>query len=72
MDAAPAAVLDAWRNQGQSRSGLSDADIQQKIDERLEARKTRQFQRADEIRDWLKERGIVLEDSSSGTIWKTG
>ena len=72
MDATPNAILEAWRNHGQARSGLNDAEIQQKIDERLAARKAKQYQRADEIRGWLQERGIVLEDTASGTIWKTG
>jgi cysteinyl-tRNA synthetase len=71
MNRAPAMVLETWRNQGQARSGLTDAEIQQKIDERIAARKAKQFKQADEIRGWLQERGIVLEDTPSGTIWKT-
>src|SRR5699024_3942727 len=40
---------------------LLDDDVERLIEERLEARKNRDFQRADAIRDELKEQGIVLE-----------
>ena len=40
------------------------------IAERDEARKMRDFVRADEIRNQLLKRGIVVEDTSSGTIWR--
>lgn len=42
------------------------ADIQQLVDERQEARKTKNFARADEIRDILKEKGITLKDTPQG------
>ncbi|MDR2588204.1 MAG: cysteine--tRNA ligase [Spirochaetales bacterium] len=47
-----------------------DADIEKLIEERLQARKEKDFARADEIRVQLKERGILLEDGPSGTRWK--
>lgn len=51
-----------------------DADVESWIEslisERKAARESRDFQRADEIRDELADRGIVLEDSSTGTRWK--
>jgi cysteinyl-tRNA synthetase len=46
------------------------ADLVALIRERQEARDRRDFARADEIRDGLAARGILLEDSSSGTIWR--
>ena len=46
------------------------ADLVELIRERREARQRRDFARADEIRDDLAARGILLEDSSSGTIWR--
>ncbi len=49
---------------------LEDREILQLIEERLEARKNRRFQRADEIRDDLIKRGIILEDTKEGTRWK--
>lgn len=45
-------------------------DILNLINEREEARKNRDFKRADEIRDQLLLKNIVLEDSPGGTIWK--
>jgi len=49
---------------------LDDQDILNLIEERNEARKTRDFARADEIRDLLLDKGIMLEDSKEGTRWK--
>ena len=45
-------------------------ELQKLIEEREKARKNRDFKRSDEIRDMLIEKGIVLEDGPSGTIWK--
>ncbi|HEY4543345.1 MAG TPA: cysteine--tRNA ligase [Tissierellaceae bacterium] len=49
---------------------LLDEDIQNLIDERIRARENKDYKRADEIRDLLKEENIVLEDTADGTIWK--
>ena len=49
---------------------IMDAEIETLIQERIEARKNRNFSRADEIRDMLKEKGIILEDTPQGTRWK--
>ena len=49
---------------------LSQEEIERRIAERVEARKTRDFGRSDEIRDELKERGVILEDTREGTRWK--
>ncbi|TFB14749.1 cysteine--tRNA ligase [Filobacillus milosensis] len=49
---------------------LLDDEIEALIEERIQARKDRNFQRADEIRDDLKGRGIILEDTPQGTRWK--
>ena len=44
--------------------------VERLLDERNEARQNRDFQRADQIRDELLSKGIVLEDSEGGTRWK--
>jgi cysteinyl-tRNA synthetase len=46
------------------------AEIEAFIGERNAARKNRDFKRADEIRNQLSERGILLEDTPQGTKWK--
>jgi cysteinyl-tRNA synthetase len=52
--------------------GELDDEVQQLIDERERARANRNFPRADQIRDELQARGIVLEDSPQGTRWRRG
>ncbi len=49
---------------------ILDEEIEALIKERGEARKARNFQRADEIRDMLAAGGIVLEDTREGVKWK--
>jgi len=46
------------------------AEIQRLIDERKAAKAAKDFRRADKIRQGLKDKGIILEDSPSGTSWK--
>ena len=47
-----------------------DGQIDALVAERTEARKGRDFARADQIRDELDARGIILEDGPEGTIWR--
>ncbi len=49
---------------------LTDADIDALVAERTQAKKQRNFGRADAIRKELLEKGIVLEDSKDGVRWK--
>ncbi len=49
---------------------LLDSDIEALIEERQEARKSKDFKRADEIRDELLSKGIILEDTRQGVRWK--
>jgi cysteinyl-tRNA synthetase len=46
------------------------AEVEKLIAERGEAKKAKNYGRADEIRQALKDRGIILEDSPSGTTWR--
>lgn len=46
-----------------------DSDIEALIEERINARKAKNFKRADEIRDQLKAMGITLEDTAQGVKW---
>ena len=49
---------------------LLDGDIEALIEERTAARKAKNFARADEIRDELLNKGIILEDTREGVKWK--
>jgi cysteinyl-tRNA synthetase len=68
----PATFLDAARRRGQQRTGLTDAEIDAAIAEREAARKRKDFRAADAVRERLRERGILLEDTPSGTLWRAG
>ena len=49
---------------------ILDEEIEKLIQERQDARKAKNFARADEIRNQLLEQGIVLEDTREGVKWK--
>lgn len=46
-----------------------DSEIEELIEKRTAARKAKDFKTADEIRDKLKEMGIILEDTPQGVKW---
>ncbi|THE15888.1 cysteine--tRNA ligase [Enterococcus hirae] len=49
---------------------LVDEEVERLIEERTQARKNRDYARSDEIRDLLKEKGILLDDTPQGTRWR--
>ena len=49
-----------------------DEEVTALIAEREAARQNEDWARADEIREQLQQRGILLEDTSTGTSWKRG
>lgn len=54
-----------------AKSTITDSDIEQRLIERNEARKRKDFRRADEIRKSLAGQGITIEDRPDGTSrWK--
>ena len=55
---------------GKAQREMLDSEVQTLIDERQEARRRRDFGRADEIRRELADRGIILEDTKDGVRWK--
>jgi len=55
---------------GRPQAQILEDEIQKLIAERQEARHRRDFDRADEIRDELAQRGIILEDTKDGVRWK--
>lgn len=65
----PQSFLQAVIGEG-AEAGLTDADIEGLIVERAESKANKNFARADEIREQLKDAGIELEDSRAGTTWR--
>ncbi len=49
---------------------ILDDEVETKIEQRNAARKNKDFSLSDQIRDELKEQGIILEDTPQGTRWK--
>lgn len=59
-----------WFKCSASEDGISEDEINQLIAERLAAKKSKDWAKADAIRNQLKDAGIVLEDTPQGTSWK--
>ena len=59
-----------WLGYGKSEN-LDETMIEGLIKDRNEARREKNFDMADKIRDELKEMGIEIEDTSGGTIWRS-
>lgn len=76
------AVIDAFTKQFEDllqvlgltveKEEILDEEIDALIEKRIQARKDRNFQLSDQIRDQLKEMNIILEDTQQGTRWKRG
>ncbi|MFZ5491616.1 MAG: cysteine--tRNA ligase [Pseudomonadota bacterium] len=60
----------AFLKGGGDAEGPSDADIDALVQARIDARKARDFARADAIRAELTDAGILLEDGAGGTTWR--
>ncbi|WP_445366224.1 cysteine--tRNA ligase [Microbulbifer sp. ANSA001] len=62
---------EAWFKQARGgEESVSAEEIEALIEERVQSKKNRDFARADEIREELKSKGVVLEDSREGTKWR--
>ena len=57
---------------GPEENEILDAELESLIEERQQARRSRNFARSDEIRDVLAAQGIILEDTKDGVRWKRG
>jgi cysteinyl-tRNA synthetase len=66
----PRNYLNEQKKEGLRRLNLAEGEILRRIDERNLARKEKNWKRADEIRNDLLSKGIVLEDTPAETIWK--
>jgi cysteinyl-tRNA synthetase len=66
----PGGYLARQRKDGLRRLNLTEEEIKRSIEERNLARKEKNWKRGDEIRNDLLSKGIVLEDTPTGTEWK--
>jgi cysteinyl-tRNA synthetase len=66
----PMAYFQQKQDEGMKEIALSEDEILKFIEERKTARANKDWKRADEIRDELINKGIILEDSPQGTTWK--
>jgi len=58
------------KGSSQDDGGLSDTAIEALIAERKSAKLAKNYARADEVREELKQQGVILEDSREGTRWR--
>ncbi|MFK8046992.1 MAG: cysteine--tRNA ligase [Halioglobus sp.] len=61
---------EAWLHGGASDDLISAEEVETLIAQRQQAKLDKEYSRADEIRQSLVERGVVLEDSREGTKWR--
>jgi cysteinyl-tRNA synthetase len=59
----------AWLNQGAANSDIDATWVEGLLAERTDAKKAKNFARADEIRKILSDKGITIEDTPDGTKW---
>ena len=53
----------------EQENNIDEKEIEELIEKRQQAKKNKDYKLADEIRDSLKERGIILRDTSAGVVW---
>ncbi len=70
LQEAPALFLTRKKERWLEARGMSAREIEELIRRRDQARKDKQWKEADRIRAELAAKGVLLEDSSGGTIWK--
>ena len=61
---------DEWLGYGQESSEVDAVKIENLLQQRQDARKEKNFARADEIRKELTDMGIAIEDTAQGPVWK--
>jgi len=59
-----------WLNYKKDKVDISEAEIENKIELRNKARADKDYKEADNIRDYLLDKGVLIEDKDGKTIWK--
>jgi cysteinyl-tRNA synthetase len=59
-----------WLNHKKRKADISEAEIENKIELRIKARADKNYKEADNIRDYLLDKGVLIEDKDGKTIWK--
>ncbi|MBD1168600.1 cysteine--tRNA ligase [Pelagibacterales bacterium SAG-MED06] len=59
-----------WLNHKKRKADISEAEIENKIELRFKARADKNYKEADSIRDYLLDKGVLIEDKDGKTIWK--
>ena len=59
-----------WKKFKKEKLNITDDEIKLKILERNNARKNKDFKKADKIRDELEDKGVLIEDKDDKTHWK--
>jgi cysteinyl-tRNA synthetase len=59
-----------WLNHKKGKIKISEKEIENKIDLRNKARADKNYKEADNIRDYLLDKGVLIEDKDGKTIWK--
>ena len=59
-----------WLKYKKDKADISEAEIQNKIELRNKARLNKKYKEADDIRDYLLDKGVLIEDKDGKTIWK--
>ncbi|MBN1932721.1 MAG: cysteine--tRNA ligase [Desulfobacterales bacterium] len=68
----PLEYFDKKKSQSIEKQSIDSAEIEKMVHEREEARKSKQWAKADQIRKQLADMNILLEDRPEGTVWKIG
>ena len=61
---------DEWLGFKISKASISEKEILHKIEERNKARKNKNYEEADKIRNELLDKGVLIEDKDGKTTWK--
>ncbi|XP_010431396.1 PREDICTED: cysteine--tRNA ligase 2, cytoplasmic-like isoform X2 [Camelina sativa] len=65
-----AEFLKEMKQKALTRAEMGEEEVLRKIEERKMARKNKEFKRSDKIRESLAVKGIYLEDTLGGTVWR--